>query len=201
MNYRNFYISLLLAFLICVGIFKSVYSQTSSTLNSKSSIDAVIINSPTTTLVTSTIKTKEIKLQFLITPEEIVRAGFTKVEEIKPQIGENKFLLPVQYFKVGESILLEKTKQDCEECGNLLVVYITPQIRTTTPKWAVNTNPEVNKMGNRVQIKMLVGQRVIFVTTPEEESGMRLISALRERVFLSRTLLRDIPKDEEEDDD
>lgn len=127
------------------------------------------------------------KIQFLTTIQDLSQVGFSKVEEVKPE--SSRFKIPVQYFRVGEHLDPQEAQLDCVDCSNLVAVYITPQIVTSSPLWVVNNNPTIDTIGGRARIKLFVASRIIFIISSQEEYARKLAERLRERVILNNTLL------------
>lgn len=166
------------------------YAKVSAQQLQVKNVDQTMVTTTTSMAgsVSSTIE--EIPLQFLVTSKELEQAGFSGVQQL--QASSNRFKLPVLYFNVREQISVDSAKFDCDDCTGLVAIYITPVMPpTTTPVWANKTNLAITQIAGRIQIKMLVAQRIIYVTTPSEKYGLNLIRLLRERVILNRTLLND----------
>lgn len=133
-------------------------------------------------IASSTYQSKSLPADFVITAIDLSKAGFTGIEEIKPEQG--RFELPVQYFKVEEKTA--SSAQDCEDCLNLISIYITPAFTSSSPNWILDKNPVITKIGSRTQYKWFVGFRILYITGPREELVINLAKELRERIVLNK---------------
>jgi hypothetical protein len=186
-----------LSFLMIIFILSGIFLLDKPVLSLESAISAL---STTTTLKFTTTTQLDLqkmidesnKLQLLTTTEDLKKAGFTSVTEIKTLPEMKRFELPVQYFNVGEKIPESDMQNDCSDCGQLVSVYVTPVVTSTTlPLWAIKNNPSASKIAGRIQIKIFVAGQIAYITSPNENLGLKLANILRERIILNQTLLPD----------
>jgi hypothetical protein len=141
-----------------------------------------ISTTPTSTIATSTYESVTMPADFIITTSDLSSAGFTSIEELKP--SNNRFNLPVQYFRVGESA--SSSLQDCEDCSNLLAIYITPEFATSSPHWILDQNPMISPIGSRIEYKWFIGFRILYIIGPRQDLITKLAKDLRERIVLNK---------------
>jgi hypothetical protein len=188
-----------LFFLVIIFLLGCIFiiDKPALSLESTSSIVSVTTSLKISTTTPSQLELQQMideskKLQFLTTVEDLKKAGFTSVVEIKTQSEIKRFELPVQYFNVGEKISESDRQNDCSDCGQLVGVYVTPVVTSTTlPLWAIKNNPSTSKIAGRMQVKIFVAGQIIYVTSPSEDLGLKLANILRERIILNQTLLPD----------
>jgi hypothetical protein len=137
--------------------------------------------SVTSTIATSTYQSITSAPDFIITVNDISQAGFTGIEKLTPANG--RFTEPVQYFKVEEQA---RSLQDCDDCSQILSVYITPTFATTSPAWISEQNPVITKIGERISYKWFVGFRILYIIGPREDLIRKLAKDLRERIVLNK---------------
>lgn len=147
----------------------------------------VIAQANTTTTSTQAVTSTNKEIQFLISPTELVAAGFSDVETLAS--STERFQPPVQYFRVGQKIAPEDARLDCGDCANLVAIYITPLIPTSTPLAYVKNNQIIKKIAGRTQISFSVAARIVFITSPEERAAQTLATRIRERIILNQTLV------------
>ncbi len=171
------------------------FPQTSSTpLNVISNLSTNATSTFATTTLIDLIKMKEEanKLHFSTSADDLEKAGFTNVIQMKPKPEIKRFELPVQYFTVDQKISENEQKNDCADCASLVSVYVTPVVTSTTlPLWAIKNNPEIGKVAGRTQIKTLVAGRIIYIASPDSNLGLKLANILRERIILNQTFITD----------
>jgi hypothetical protein len=160
-------------------------SKSSSTVATSSSIE-LNLSSSTLSVVASTTVSVAASADFLITVDDILKAGYHGVKQIPAVSG--RFSVPVHYFRVTEKVSPEDALRDCADCGNLVAVYVTNASPTSTPGWVAERNPFVQKIGGRIQVKWFAGDRTVFVTAPGTDVQVRaLASWFRERMVLNKT--------------
>lgn len=128
-----------LFFLVIIFLLGCIFiiDKPALSLESTSSIVSVTTSLKISTTTPSQLELQQMidkskKLQFLTTVEDLKKAGFTSVVEIKTQSEIKRFELPVQYFNVGEKISESDRQNDCSDCGQLVGVYVTPVVTSTT---------------------------------------------------------------------
>lgn len=121
---------------------------------------------------------------FIIRASDIARV-FTAPEEIKSVGG--RFEQPVWYFRVGEHLTREEVPRDCADCDNLVAIFVSSVMPTSTPAWVATANPEIRRAGGRLHMRWFAANRLISVTAPGTvETVTALGSWLRERAILGK---------------
>ncbi len=191
MKFRLFFL-MIIFFLSGIFLFDKPVLSLESASSTVSVTTTLKITTTTTQLKLQKMIDESKKLQFLTTVEDLKKAGFTSVVEIKVLPEIKRFELPVQYFNVAEKIPESDMQKDCSDCGQLVSVYVTPVVTSTTlPLWAIKNNPSTTKVAGRIQVKIFVAGQIIYITTPNENLGLKLANILRERIILNQTLLPD----------
>ncbi len=152
---------------------------------STSSPDSVTSSFEQVVSTTPAIQTEIQKVEFSVSPQELSDAGFVDVVKLSP-IGK-RFETPVEYFRIAEQIPVatSSVRADCEDCSSLVLVYVT-EYATSTPLWANQENPIVSRVGDRFHLKLSVANRVLFITSSQEEAVLKLMQHLRERIILNK---------------
>ena len=111
--------------------------------------------------------------------EDLIESGMTNVKVV--ETTKSRFQEPMQYFRVAEALDEKNAKKDCEDCGNLVAVYIgtTP----TIPGWIEGNSNPLRRIGGRIQARRYLPNKklVIIVTTPLQENAIRLSNRLVEK--------------------
>ena len=117
---------------------------------------------------------------------DLQRVGYTQVARVLPMPG--RFEEPIRYFRVLVSTSTPRsTLDDCSDCSDLAVVYVTRAVPTSTPFWVVRANPLVEKMGSRLLLRLFAANRIITIIAPGDEKNiMALAMWLRERAILNK---------------
>lgn len=115
-----------------------------------------------------------------VTVAELESAGYTAVTELAR--NDSRFELPVHYFRVAETIPEEDTRKDCDDCGNIVAVYLA--VVPSAPGWARRNSNPLRLVGGRVQARRYheATGTVLIVTGPAMENVSSLSNLLLERI-------------------
>lgn len=163
-----------------VGITTSTVAVSTTVSVVPETLTEFSVSSVATTSVSSSLTT-----DFIVQPDDLLHVGFVGVERILPSQG--RFEEPVRYFRVKAIPSAKDKVTDCDDCENLVSIYVARQMVTSTPVWVVRANPLILPVGGRLQLRWFAGNRIIFVTAPGGEARVKALGAwIRERVILGK---------------
>lgn len=155
------------------------------TVSSAASVNSTVDVPSSSLQATPLVLSGPLTTDFMVQVDDLARAGFTDVRRAMPRGG--RFEEPVRYFRVGERLSAQESLKDCDDCGDLAMVYVTRAIPTSTPVWVVRANPLVQTVGGRLQLRWFAANRVITVIAPGGEERVRALGSwLRERAILGK---------------
>ncbi len=115
-----------------------------------------------------------------VTVGDVTAAGYSGVKVVDPL--PNRFLPPVHYFRVTESLNDVQAKKDCADCRNLLAVYAA--VSQSVPGWSINQRVFIRPMGGRTQVRYYLPDKkiIIIATGPDPKLTVQLADFLKAKL-------------------